>query len=75
MPEFQAMRLASANSPAAAAWAAYDAAMLSLQRLYSLSAPGDDAPAMKAARARKAEETVKLWAAWRQLFLADTGKQ
>ena len=65
------MHLAVSNSATQVAWAAYDAAMLTLQGMYLHPARAGDTAALRAERVRKAEEVAYLWSEWRDLFLAE----
>jgi hypothetical protein len=65
------IRLAAENTPEAAAWAAFDTAALDLQALYAEAGrEADAAVPTRRKRMEKAMEVNRLWAAWRELFLA-----
>ncbi len=63
----------ASNTPAEAAWAAYDAAAIALHSLYAAAAEMDreDSPAERVARMRAGQEVVRLWDEWRALFLSE----
>jgi hypothetical protein len=69
------LSLAVSNTSAAVAWAAYDAAMIELQEMYRDPARAGDAPVLRAARLRQAEQAAGHWNAWRDLFLRNGGGQ
>ncbi len=60
------IRVVASNSPIDAAWAAFDAAAIELNRMYRF-------PRASEANERrvKAQEVLRLWDAWRALFLGD----
>lgn len=62
------IRLEVSNDPVSVAWAAFDAAAIRLQRYYARAAI-DDTPALRAERMAAAQETIRLWKEWRELFL------
>jgi hypothetical protein len=49
--------------------------MIDLQGMYFSSAQADDAATLRAARLKKAEEAVRYWHEWRELFLREGGEQ
>lgn len=63
--------LATTTSPIDAAWAAFDAAAIAMHRMYRNADQATDTPDARAMRMAKAEEVLRLWNAWRALFLAD----
>lgn len=63
------LSLAVSNTSAAAAWAAYDAAMIELQAMYQDPRRSGDAPALRMARLHQAERVARHWSEWRQAFL------
>lgn len=66
------IRLAAENSPVEAAWAAFDTAAIAFYRMYGAVAYNrDDAPEMRAARMKAAQDVVRLWDEWRVLFVAE----
>lgn len=65
------IRLAADNSMVAVAWAAFDRAAIALNRIYRDEALDDDTADARAVRMAKAEEVLRLWNAWRALFLND----
>lgn len=67
------IRLAVENSPAEAAWAAFDAAALSFYAMYGSAADMrvSDTAEARAARMKAAHDVARLWDEWRGLYLAD----
>lgn len=67
------IRLAVENSPAEAAWAAFDAAAIAFYSMYGTAARAGqgDTPEARVARMKAAEEVTRLWEEWRALFLAE----
>jgi hypothetical protein len=67
------IRLVVENSPVEAAWAAFDAAALSLHALYSAAERGTaDTTQDRTARIQAAQEVARLWDQFTKLFLADS---
>lgn len=67
------IRLAVENSPAEAAWAAFDTAAISFHAQYAAACEMDDIDTVqaRAARMKAAQEVARLWDEWRALFLAE----
>lgn len=65
------IHLAVENSPIDAAWAAFDAAAIRLNRMYAECSPDWDTPAEVEARRQLSIEVVRLWSAFQALFLGD----
>ena len=63
--------LTSNNSPIDMAWSAFDAAAIELHRMYPGVDPAKDTSAERARRMERAEDVLRLWNAWRALFLGD----
>lgn len=66
------IRLAASNSPVEAAWAAFDDAAIELHRLYRAAERLPETAAARAYRMERSIRVVKLWDAWRALFLGAT---
>lgn len=65
------IRLAADNTPVEAAWAAFDHAAIVFNRLYRDDNLIPDNADARARRMKQAEEVLRLWSAWRALYLAD----
>lgn len=65
------IRLASESSPVEIAWAAFDAAAITLNRMYAEVRPESDTPADREARMALAMEVASRWDEFRRLFVGD----
>jgi len=65
------IQLAATSSPVEVAWAAFDAAAIRLNAIYADASTDWDSPAEHRERFELAMETVRLWKAFSDLFLAD----
>lgn len=65
------LTLAATSTPDEVAWAAFDAAAMTFQRMYQLADPMTDTEAERARRRAASLEVARLWDEWRTLFLAD----
>lgn len=65
------IRLAARNTPVDAAWAAFDEAAIGLSRLYRMADATTETAAAREDRMKRCAEVVRLWDAWRALFLSD----
>ncbi|QQV76506.1 hypothetical protein H5J25_13735 [Sphingomonas aliaeris] len=65
------IRLAADNTPVEAAWAAFDHAAIVFNRLYRDDNLITDSAEARGRRMKQAEEVLRLWNAWRALYLGD----
>lgn len=59
------------TSPVEVAWAAFDRSMIRLHTFYHRVGQFEDTPSDRANRMKLAQETMRLWEEWRDLFFAE----